>query len=476
MTRTVRADRRSLSGGARAADWSALQGSIAGEVVLPDAPGYELARRPAIANFQHVRPQAVVLCSTPMDVSETLAFARRFGVHVAPRSGGHCFAGRSSTEGIVIDLTPMRAVSVSGGVATVGAGARLDALYDSLQEHDLTIPAGCGATVGIAGLTLGGGLGILGRSHGLTCDHLLAAQVVLADGRVVDCDEHHDGELFWALRGAGGGHFGVVTSLVFDSLPAPAATSFHLTWPHTDAMAVIAAWQDWAPDAPDEIEASLHVTVAGDVDRAPVVHLFGAMLAGEADTVELLDQLVVRSGADPASPSHAHLPYRDAKRSLVGLGAPEEVEPDRPGRRFGKSEFFRRPLPPEAIAAVVGNLARNRVPTQARELNFTPWGGAYNRVPADATAFVHRDERFLVEHLVVVDAEASTTETDAAREWLAESWACVHPWGSGRVYPNFPDPDLVDWAEAYYGSNHERLLRVKRTYDPQSLFRFLQSL
>jgi FAD/FMN-containing dehydrogenase len=434
-------DVRALFDGPNLGEWSALQGAIAGEVVLPDSPGYDRARAPALANFDDVRPQAVVLCATEMDVSETLGFARRFGIDVAPRSGGHCFAGRSSTEGIVIDVTPMRAVTVAGGVATIGAGARLGELYDALDEHGLTIPAGCGPTVGIAGLTLGGGLGLLGRRYGLTCDRLLAARVVLADGRVVDCDEDHDGELFWALRGAGGGRFGVVTELVFDPVPARAATVFRLTWPRADAAALIAAWQDWAPDAPDELHASLQLT-AGDVNLA------GAVLAGEGEALELLDQLVVRSGADPASASHDHLPYRDVKRSL----ADEDAEPI---DRFGRSELYRRPLPAEAIGA----LTRTNGPG---EVNFIPLGGAYSRVPAAATAFVHRDERFLIEH-------AGAT---AATEWVTRSWACVHPWGSGRVYPNFPDPDLEDWAEAYYGINRERLLRVKRTYDPQSAFGF----
>jgi FAD/FMN-containing dehydrogenase len=454
-----------------------LQGALAGTVIVPESAAYESARKPALARFHHIRPQAIVRCENADDVAETLAFARRWGVRAAPRSGGHCFAGRSSTEGIVIDVTPMHAVSVAGGIATVGAGARLGDLYDALQQHDLTIPAGCGPTVGIAGLTLGGGLGILGRKHGLTCDQLLAARVVLADGRILDCDEHHHGELFWALRGAGGGHFGVVTSLAFGTLRAPAATRFHLTWAHTHAAAVIAAWQAWAPAAPDELNADLRLTAAGDADRPPVVHLFGAMLAGQAETMELIDQLVALSGAEPASASHTHLPYRDLKRSLVGLGGDgEDAEPDRPGDVFSKSEFFRRPLPPEAITALLRVFPRGRGAAQTRELNFTPLGGAYNRVPATATAYVHRDERFLVEHVAVVDPEATTATRTVARQWVTRSRACVHPWGSGRVYPNFPDPDLEDWASAYYGTNYERLVRVKRTYDPYNLFRFEQSL
>src|SRR5919197_2391453 len=282
-----------------APDWDALQGAIEGEVVLPDSHEYESLRRPQIARFHELRPRAVVLCRTPADVSETIAVARRSGLPTAVRSGGHCFAGRSSSEGIVIDVTPMRSGSVSGGVATVGAGARLGDLYDSPAEHGLTIAAGCGPTVGIAGLTLGGGLGILGRRYGLTCDQLLAAQVVLADGSVVDCDEHHDEDLFWALRGAGGGNFGVVTSLVFRAVPAPAATSFHLVWPHSRAAAVLQAWQAWGAAGPDELAASLLVTAPADVEAPPLVHVFGAMLGTEADTAGLLDELVARTGADP---------------------------------------------------------------------------------------------------------------------------------------------------------------------------------
>jgi len=133
----------------------------------------------------------------------------------------------------------MNAISVSGGVATVGAGALLGDVYQSLDEHGLTIPAGSCRSVGIAGLTLGGGLGILGHKYGLTSDHLLSAQVVLADGRVVECDNDHDGELFWALRGAGSGNFGVVTSLGFRTRAPSLATSFHLAWSYSNAAAVI---------------------------------------------------------------------------------------------------------------------------------------------------------------------------------------------------------------------------------------------
>jgi FAD/FMN-containing dehydrogenase len=464
-------------------DWRALQRAIDGDVVLPGSPEYESVCKPVMARFEQVRPVAVVRCATPADVAATLAAVGRSGLGMAIRSGGHSVAGRSSTDGVVLDVRPMGSVAVAGEVATVGAGVRLGELYDALAEHGLTIPAGCGPSVGIAGLTLGGGLGILGRKHGLTCDHLLRAQVVLADGRVVECDEHHDGELFWALRGAGGGHFGVVTSLVFRTLPAPAVTVSQLTWPPAAAAAVVQAWQAWAPDAPDELDATLRLTAAGDGERPPGVEVVVSVLDGEADATELLGELVDRVGVDPVAASREHLPHRAAKRYLEGLGSVEDRRersgpepPPRPDHLYTRSEFFRRPLPGETVAALVEHLTQGVAPGQSREIDFLPWGGAYNRVRADATAFVHRAERFLIQHLVMIGADAAAAERGAARDWLDRSWALVHPWGSGGVYPNFPDPDLQDWARAYHGSNLDRLRRVKAAYDPGGFFRFHQSL
>jgi FAD/FMN-containing dehydrogenase len=458
-------------------DWDALQGAIAGKVVLPGAPDYESARKPALARFADAHPRAVVLCESAGDVAETLSLTVRAGLQTAVRSGGHCFAGRSSSEGVVIDVTPMNAVAVAGEIATIGAGARLGDVYRSLNEHGLTIPAGSCPSVGIAGLTLGGGLGIRGRKFGVTSDSLLGAQIVLADGRIVDCDDEHLGELFWALRGAGSGNFGVVTSLVFRTIPASPATNFHLTWAYGDAAAVIEAWQAWGPDAPDELYASLLVKADAELQRPPEVHLFGSMLGSEQDAAELLDQL--DAGADPMSDFRKHMSFAETARFWATLGVADGAEQDEQqedASLFLKSEFFRQPLPPEAVTALLANFTEERLAGQSRELDFTPWGGAYNRTREDATAFVHRQELFSLKHAASIDAAASESGRDAARQWLMQSWLSVRPWGSGRVFPNFPDPDLDDWGHAYYGTNYERLLRIKRTYDPDSVFRFHQSL
>jgi FAD/FMN-containing dehydrogenase len=465
-------------------DWRPLEQAIAGEVAVAGSPAYELLPRPFNARYHEPAPLAVVSCARPEDVVETLSFLAAHGIEPAVRSGGHCFAGHSSTEGVVLDVSPMRTVSLDGEVATVGAGARLGAVYDALATDGRAIPGGTCPPVGIAGLTLGGGLGILGRSYGVTADRLVAAEIVLADGRVVVCDEHHDADLFWALRGAGAGNFGVVTSLVFRTVPAPDITNVRLSWQFDAAAAVIAAWQTWAPHGPDELAASLKVTTTGDPDRPPAVDLYAAVRMSEGDAATLVDQLVAASGRDPTAASRRRMSFAETRRFWAQLGAIDDLgaaipEPDdvtETPHLVARSEFFRRPLPAEAIAALVATFAAGRVAGEERELDFMPWGGAYNRVRPDATAFVHRNELFQLKHAAVVDPAAGAAAAEEARQWVSRSWSTVHSWASGRVFQNFADRELVDWAAAYYGTNLQRLVRVKGRYDPANVFHFDQSL
>ncbi len=405
------------------------------DLIGPDHSLYDVLRKPALPQYADIRPAAIARCSSTSDVIEALAYARSTNLPLTPRGGGHCFAARSSTTGLMLDLSALSTITVepAGALATIGAGARLASVYRGLHEYGLTIPAGCGPTVGIAGLTLGGGLGLLGRRYGLTCDRLVAATVVLADGTVLTCDAEREPDLFWALRGAGGGQFGVVTSLVFNAVPSPTATRFKLTWPRTHAAEVIAAWQSWAPDAPDDLTASLTVnTNQAQIFGATLTTFDPGPLATLAPEIDLL----------------ADLSWPALKASL------SEGDPD---NRIihSKSEFFRNPLPPETITQLLNS---------GCELNFTPMGGAYNRIPVDATAFAHRSERFLLEH--------AGPDRDAVRR----SWSIAHPHASGAVYPNFPDPDLTDAHTAYHGPNYPRLRDLKAKYDPSTVFHFPQSL
>jgi FAD/FMN-containing dehydrogenase len=464
----------------RGTDWEALRRGIEGEVALPGSPAYQASTPPFNARFRDVRPAAIVSCASPQDAAEAIALARRQGLELATRAGGHSFAAHSSTRGVLVDVTPMRSVTVVGGVATVGAGARLGEVYQALSDHDLTIPGGTCPPVGVAGLTLGGGLGILGRMHGVTSDHLVGAEVALADGRIVQCDDGHEADLFWALRGAGAGNFGVVTTLVFRPVPAPSTTTnVQLSWPYARAAAVIGAWQRWAPTAPDELAASLKITAGDDPDRPPAVDVYAAFHGSRADAAKLAEDLVGRVGSDPTATALTPLTWPQTRRFWAELGDTGESSIPPPSEAlslYAKSEFFDRPLPAEAVAALLDAFGEGRTSGEARELDFMPWAGAYNRRPPDATAFVHRDQLFQLKHAVVVDPDASPADQAAARRTAARSWASVHPWGSGRVFQNFADPDLEHWAQAYYGQNYQRLVRVKARYDPSNLFRFQQSL
>jgi FAD/FMN-containing dehydrogenase len=394
-----------------------------------------------LERFKDVRPQRVARCATPEEVAAALA--GRSELPLAVRAGGHCFEGRSSTRGLLIDVSPMNAISVGDGTVTVGAGTLQGDVYDTLTAQGRTFAGGCGPTVAITGLLLGGGIGLIGRRHGLACDQLLSAQVVLADGRVVRCDAEHEPDLFWALRGAGGCRFGVVTELTLRTVPAREETCCELRYPAEAAAEVIDAWQRW--DAPDEVAVSALVTAPADPGLPPVVRVFGI-----ADAVEL---------PEPESATYTRMPYRELKRHLADDDPAGAWKPD-PGLMYAKSHFFREPLARETIDALVAHLAQDRVPGQSRELDFSPFGGGYARVPGDATAFPHRDARVLLKHEVVAEA-------DPDRAWLAESWALAQGFGA---YVNFPDADLDFWDHAYHGANLERLLQVRARYDPDGVF------
>jgi FAD/FMN-containing dehydrogenase len=422
-----------------------------GEVFGHDSPGYDAIRRPANVAYRQTRPRLVVRCRSVSDVARTIAHAVATGDRVAPRGGGHCFAGRSSTEGVVLDLSGLDGIAVAAdGVATIGAGARLGQVYAALHAHGRTLPAGCGPTVGITGLTLGGGIGLLGRKHGLTCDRLVGAWVVLADGRVVDCDHDHEPDLFWGLRGAGGGQFGVVTSLRFDTVPEPVTTRIEAHRSGSALEELVSAWQRWAPDAPDDLTVNL--TLVAEPGTPVRATLFGAATLDAGPTRELLAEF----GA-PEIGLRAGLPYHHLKDTFAELDPPERALRIR-------SEFFADAMSDRTIAALLSRLG-DPWATSRRQLAFTAMGGAYNRVAEDATAFAHRGERFLLEHVA-----------EAGDPWVDSSWAIAHEEGSGRVYPNFPDLALDDWAAAYHAGNHPRLAAVKQAYDPNRVFDFPQAI
>jgi FAD/FMN-containing dehydrogenase len=425
-------------------------------MLRPGSAGYEAILRPG-----EVRPRLVIRCHSAEDVVAAVGYAKEAGERLVPRGGGHCFAGRSSTDGTLLDLSGLDGIA-AGGIATdritrtctIGAGARLGQIYAALHEHGLTLPAGCGPTVGIAGLTLGGGIGLLGRGYGLTCDRLVGAQVVLADGSIVECDHDREPHLFWALRGAGGGQFGVVTALRFATVPEPMTCQIEAQF--RDISAIVGSWQASAPDAPDELTVNL--TLEADPGEPIRATLFGASTLDQKSTRDLLGELTGPAGKAGEPMVTTPMPFHLLKEVVADPGRRQQRPPDGAPTTRIRSELFRKALSDQALTALLAQLSEPRQ-TGRRQLTFTAMGGAYNRVPEDATAFAHRSERFLLEHIA-----------DPADPWVDDSWTTAHADASGRVYPNFPDPALEDWRTAYHAGNYPRLVAVKRAYDPDRLF------
>jgi len=281
---------------------------------------------------------------------------------------------------------------------------------------------------------------------------------VLPDGSVVECDHENGPDLFWALRGAGGGQFGVVTSLRFDTVAEPMMTRIEAHWSDVDLEELVSAWQRWAPDAPDELTVNL--TLMSEPGAPVQAILFGASTLTEGQTRELLAEIIDRAGAAPTIELRAGLAYHHLKDTFAD---PDPRDVPEPALRI-RSEFFSHPMGHRTLASLLSRLGDPRI-TGRRQLTFTAMGGAYNRVAEDATAFAHRGERFLLEHIA-----------DAADPWVDDSWATAHADGSGRVYPNFPDPALDDWAAAYHAGNYHRLAAVKNAYDPHRFLDFPQAI
>ncbi|MBO4209057.1 BBE domain-containing protein, partial [Micromonospora echinofusca] len=278
--------------------------------------------------------------------------------------------------------------------------------------------------------------------------------------------------------------FGVVTSLTFDARPAPRMTNFYVVWDFQDAAELLKAWQRWSVEVPEEMTAGLGFTAMDDLDDPAVAEVFGAMVGTESDAMKLIGELVERCGREPASVNCREMDYRETGLYQAGLLSAvnnQVIETpqghiERQGCRFTKGEFFDRPIPDEAVDRLAEVFLAGRTAGEVRGLELAPWGGGYARTDRHATAFVHRDTSFSLKHAVMVAPEATQAQKEAAYRWVSQSWGVVHPWGSNRVYPNFPDPDLVDWGTAYYGENFARLKRVKSQYDPGNLFRFEQSI
>jgi FAD/FMN-containing dehydrogenase len=442
-------------------------------VLTPTSAGYDRARLLYSPRFDSIRPEAIVLAETVEDVAHTIRWARRHRVHLVPRSGGHSYGGYSTTTGVLLDVSRLSRVRVSGGQAAVGAGAGLIDVYAALAAHGRMIPAGTCPSVGIAGLTLGGGHGYASRKLGLACDALVGLTIVTASGQVLRCDAHRHSDLFWACRGGGGGNFGVVTSFAFRTTPVGEVATYVLEWPWAQVREVVAAWQAFPPHAPTELSLDPNLTAT---ETRPHVTSAGQYLGSAADLRRALAPLLAVGTPRVEVVSRTFL---EAALHFAGCDR-EGVEQCKKVTREtwkAKSDYVKRPLPRAAVDVMVRALeARVADPALGRgTILLDAYGGAIARVPKAATAFVHRDALCSAQYLAFWPA-GDAARAAANLAWMRGFYASLRPWMSGGAYVNYIDPELRGWQRAYYGSNYARLRRVKHRYDPTGFFRFAQSV
>ncbi|WP_238539693.1 FAD-binding oxidoreductase [Corallococcus macrosporus] len=465
----------------RAVDWAALGRTLQGSVILTGDERMVLAKKQFAAGQPLPLPQVLVQCRGASDVQRTLALLVARSLPFSVRSGGHCFADLSSSAGVVLDLSELNHVECQGEVALAEPGAHASRVSRALAAHGRVLPTGGCGLVALGGLGLVGGFGFLGRRYGLTADQIERMDVVLADGRLVRASRDEAQDLYWALRGAGSGGFGIVTRLALRTFPLEPLTLCHGQWPLSEAATLVALWQAWAPEADPDVNLELGLALLDDDETPPYVELFGVILGDEARAAEHFEALKRRLGPLASALHGRRLAPAQAADYLVGVlnhdGEPAWM-PSLPYRdvayQFTRSNFFDAPLGADAIRACVEALTVDRRYAQHRELEFIPWGGAYARGD-DTSCFPHRGARMMVRHTTVVGARSTPELREHARGWVDASWDTVRPQGHAGVYSGYADRRLEGWQRAYYGEHFARLQQVKQKYDPGNVFRHAQS-
>lgn len=453
-----------------------LAGLVQGTVVTSADAAYDSARRLYSPRYDNVRPGAIVFCNSPQDVWRTVRWSRRHSIRVVPRSGGHSYGGYSTCRGVVVDVSRMSGVSVDhgAGTASIGAGARLIDVVQGLALEGVAIPAGSCPTVGIAGLTLGGGHGFSGRAWGLACDNVRSLKIVTASGQLLLANSRQHPDLDWACRGGGAGQLGIVTSFLFTTHPASDVVTYRATWSWSDAARVVAAWQAWAPAAPDEL-FSMCDLIATDGPGGPIVASNGQYFGSESGLQSLLQPLV--SAASPQTLTLRTRSFLNAALDWANCSEVSRCHIGVPNAEVGRSDFLAKSdyvataLPSTGIQTMIQRIEQRQYDPAlgGGSVLMDAYGGAINRVPKAATAFVHRDQLFSVQYVA-----ASSSPADA--DWLRAFRAAMAPYVSGQVYQNYADPELARPNVAYYGSNLSRLRTVKARYDSKNVFRFQRSV
>ena len=389
-----------------------------------------------------------------------IAFAREHGLPYGARSGGHSYAGYSTTTGLVIDVSLMSQLAVSGDIATVGAGTRLIDVYTGLPQQGVSVPGGSCPSVGVAGLALGGGIGVVGRLHGLTCDNIVGLKVVTADGRTVVANAKHELRSVLGLRGGGGGNFGVVTEFQLSTLPGRPGCSVRPELALGRGGQVLPAWLEWCSSRPDRCGPTAFCRPCPAQHALP----FGRWGVGghrggrPAQVAALTKQL----GA-PSSQSFGQHEYQEAMYIEAGCRGLSQTACHLAGKSPGgtlpryvavaKSDILNGPLGNAGVQAVLAGIEERQQQGGPGAVAYDSWGGAINRVPANATAFVHRKAMASAQYDATFSAGVAPSTVQQAQSWLNSWYATLRPFVSGEAYQNYIDPSLANWQQAYYGSN-----------------------
>ncbi|MGW4566749.1 FAD-binding oxidoreductase [Streptomyces sp. NPDC004561] len=478
---------RALGPGAVA--WSRLGGHLTGDLVLPSDARYAVAKQLDLMQFDAIAPQAVAYCADARDAALCLAFAQQNGLTPAVRSGGHSAAGYSTGTGLVVDVSRLDSVRVGGGSVTLGPGAQNIDVLNTLAGSGLALTGGACPTVAAGGFVHGGGLGFLTRTLGMACDALTSATVVLANGQIVTASAREHPDLFWALRGGGGGNFGIVTSYTLTPTALSQVATARLGYTYDQALDMLDGYSRWLAECPRTIGSAAVVTLA---DAAPGNVPTPSVIVVSTGTPAELDAELARLHSltgKPASRQTSVLPYRDLMTGIFGCAEKTTEECHRSGA------FPRGQLPRTAFALERSRLIRDAVPRdgwarilalfddervsggQTHGLQVLPIDGAAQDLDRTATAFVHRDSRFSVNFQGFMAQGPVTDELrTAAKAWVDAGFAAVDPLSSGESYQNFIDPDLTDWKTSYYAENYPRLVKTKNSYDPHGLFSFAQGI
>lgn len=447
-----------------------LKKEFGGRIFLPEDPAYDDARKIWNAMIDR-RPGMIARCSDTNDVVTAVNFARNEGLVLAIRGGGHNIAGNAvCDDGLVVDLSAMKqtAVDPHSRLAMVQGGATLGDMDAATQAHGLATPLGINSTTGVAGLTLGGGFGWLSRKFGMTVDNLESAQVVLADGSLVQASETQHPDLFWALRG-GGGNFGAVTQFTFRLHPVgPDLLCGLMVFPFSEAKPILQKYREFVAAAPDELAVWTVLRLApplpflpAEVHGKPVVVL--AMLY-VGDPEEGQNRIQPLRGLGTLLGEHVGVqPYVDWQRTFDPLLAPG-------ARNYWKSHNFSR-LDDGLFDAVIDYV--KRLPSPQCEIFFGAIGGATERQASGHTAYAHRDAKFVMN---VHGRWDDAADDQRCISWARDFFAASAPYASGGVYVNFLTADETERVQSAYGANLGRLAQIKRQYDPENLFRMNQNI